>query len=1053
MPSLNVDSIQRLYVAYFNRPADPVGETYWIGKLDAITGGAVATQAQLTAFATTNFSPSAEYTATYAGQTNAQIVDNLYLNLFGRHAEAAGDLYWAGKLTDGSLTFAQLALTLTYSAQGTDATAIANKVTVANLFTTAIDTTAEITGYSGASANNIARNWLSSVTSDAATVTAATASVGSTVSSAVFAGASSSANSFTLTTGADTASATVFSGVISTTAGATSDTLTAADTLTGTGTTPSLNITHTGAANTDALNGALITGIQTVNVRNASTTGVGNLVTLDASKISGLTAVNANLSTGDLAVTNLATGATVGVIGNGTLTNGATSYAYKTVSAARNIAISGGATGTGVISNTDASPTTATAATISSTGAANTVGAITLTDNGSRATITSLTVNAAANLTATLTAADFAATSALTVSGAATSVSLANATNFATIDASGLTAGGLTATLGTGVTSFKGGAGNDVVTTATLTATVAGEVDGGAGTNTLVVAAAANINSATTGAEFTHFQILKHGIATALDISNVAGITSEILTASGAGLINLNATQAGAVTLQATDNAFTLALADYSGSSDVVSLTLQNATPALAATVISATAQTITGFETENVAVNSGIATALTSSAATGADQITFAAAANLKSLVVTGAYDIGINVAANATALTKIDVSGLTGTAGAGITLGAQTGALVVTGSANADFITLSTPGGAGTQTINAGGGDDTVTGTQAQVAAATIDGGTGVNTLSLTDTATAITDATFLNVSNIQKVALGNTTTLTWNVGGYANAIATGNGGVLDVTIGAPLAPTSVASLNASTLSGTNSLKLNLTTDGVVVGGNALTITGSAKGADAITLSTGLATTDHIILNETGTGNVSIDYSGFVIGGATSSLTINLGSGTATVTGGVGPVATAGSTQIVTGTGLANITLAAAHSSTGLDVSTAAHSTTTVIDTVKNFTMTAGVGTTDYLHFADTTVLVTANLNTNGNSGWTVTTGIATKSGATVADFIAAIASETGAVAAAAFSDGVNTWVGHGDGAAATTSSDHMVELVGLHTATVLVNGVFSATTIALF
>ena len=1052
MPSLNVDSIQRLYVAYFNRPADPVGETYWIGKLDAITGGAVATQAQLTAFATTNFSPSAEYTATYAGQTNAQIVDNLYLNLFGRHAEAAGDLYWAGKLTDGSLTFAQLALTLTYSAQGTDATAIANKVTVANLFTTAIDTTAEITGYSGASANNIARNWLSSVTSDAATVTAATASVGSTVSSSVSAGASSSASSFTLTTGADTASATVFSGVISTTAGATSDTLTAADTLTGTGTTPSLNITHTGAANTDALNGALITGIQTVNVRNASTTGVGNLVTLDASKISGLTAVNANLSTGDLAVTNLATGATVGVIGNGTLTNGATSYAYKTVSAARNIAISGGATGTGVISNTDASATTATAATISSTGAANTVGAITLTDNGSRATITSLTVNAAANLTATLTAADFAATSALTVSGAATSVSLANATNFATIDASGLTAGGLTATLGTGVTSFKGGAGNDVVTTATLTATVAGEVDGGAGTNTLVVAAAANINSATTGAEFTHFQILKHGIATALDISNVAGITSEILTASGAGLINLNATQAGAVTLQATDNAFTLALADYSGSSDVVSLTLQNATPALAATVISATAQTITGFETENVAVNSGIATALTSSAATGADQITFAAAANLKSLVVTGAYDIGIDVSANATALTKIDVSGLTGTAGAGITLGLQTGALVVTGSANADFITLGTPGGAGTQTINAGGGDDTVTGTQAQVAAATIDGGTGVNTLSLTDPATTINDATFLNVSHIQKVALGNTTTLTWNVGGYANAIATGNGGVLDVTI-ASLAPTSATLLNASTLSGTNSLKLNLTTDGVAVGGNTVTITGSAKGADAITLSTVASATDKITLNETGTGNVSIDYSGFLLGGAASTLTINLGSGTATVTGGVGPVATAGSTQIVTGTGLANITLAAAHSSTGLDVSTAAHSTTTVIDTVKNFTMTAGVGTTDYLHFADTTVLVTANLNTNGNSGWTVTAGIATKSGATVADFIAAIASETGAVAAAAFSDGVNTWVGHGDGAAATTSSDHMVELVGLHTATVLVNGVFSATTIALF
>ena len=174
----NADSIQRLYVAYFNRPADPAG----LAAFEALLSPTVAaTQAQLTTLAA-NFSNSAEYAALYAGQTNAQIIDSLYMNLFGRHAAPADRDYWAGQLTGGAQTFAEIALQLTYSAQGTDATAIANKLAAATAFTNALDTSTKIAGYSGTAAAARVRAWLASVTDVAATLTAATASVSTAVS-------------------------------------------------------------------------------------------------------------------------------------------------------------------------------------------------------------------------------------------------------------------------------------------------------------------------------------------------------------------------------------------------------------------------------------------------------------------------------------------------------------------------------------------------------------------------------------------------------------------------------------------------------------------------------------------------------------------------------------------------------------------------------------------------------------------------------------------------------------------------------------------------------
>ena len=71
----------RLYKAAFNRAPDTAGLGWNIGLVD---GG--LTLAQMSAA----FVASAEFTSTYGDLTNARFLDQLYLNVLGRPADAAG---------------------------------------------------------------------------------------------------------------------------------------------------------------------------------------------------------------------------------------------------------------------------------------------------------------------------------------------------------------------------------------------------------------------------------------------------------------------------------------------------------------------------------------------------------------------------------------------------------------------------------------------------------------------------------------------------------------------------------------------------------------------------------------------------------------------------------------------------------------------------------------------------------------------------------------------------------------------------------------------------
>jgi len=139
MATTQQSALQKLYVAYFNRPADPGGLAFYDANL---TAGRV-TMAQISA----DFAKSSEYQTEYSQATFAGVVDRVYQNLFGRPADAAGKALYVKALTDKTMTVDEMVTWIANGAQGTDKVAFDAKVTVASAFTDALNTPAEVSGY------------------------------------------------------------------------------------------------------------------------------------------------------------------------------------------------------------------------------------------------------------------------------------------------------------------------------------------------------------------------------------------------------------------------------------------------------------------------------------------------------------------------------------------------------------------------------------------------------------------------------------------------------------------------------------------------------------------------------------------------------------------------------------------------------------------------------------------------------------------------------------------------------------------------------------------
>jgi hypothetical protein len=703
---LSTAQVQQAYVTFFSRPADPVGLAYW----QAYSGSVADLYA--------TFAQQAEYSAAFNGLSSAQRVNVVYQNLFGRDAEASGLLYWAGQLEGGKITVANLALAVSNGAQTTDKVTVDSRVSAATSFTAALDTPAEILGYSGTTANAAAKTWLAGVTT-AANLATAVAAIDTSVASTVAVGGAAG-STFTLTTGVDTTSGTAGNDSITSsnsyTDGAigSTSTISAADTVTGGLGDDTLNLVFEGdyANNTDLnVAAATITGVETIKIRSLLTAdGTGDTLTFDTGNATGETTVASDRSTSAVAFTNVAAGTKVQILGNASAT-GNVSAGYSAAGSTVALEVSGG-TRTSTFTVTSAQ--TGTSAAITSVGASNSMGAI---DFGSATLLKTATINATtAFLTTDLGNAtdDFAADAAVTISGASADVAASSSaaaraavsigtldSNIKTVTASGLTAGGVALTLSGAGQVFTGGAGNDQVTTGADSAT--GIIDAGAGSlDRLTVAVDTHLNSTLEGSVYKGFEVLAVADDAEIDMDNVTGSTIGAVVLSDAGnvtaITDMTATQAANVTIAALAGAATLGIKNATtvGNNDTLKITVTDGDTTASEAVAGTGNLTIAGVETIEI---------------TAIDDITLASMANITgvtSLKVSGDADVSITSAIHVvTTNMSVDFSGLTKASTFDFS-GATTAALAFTGGSGVDTVTTSVFGG---NVIKTGLGKDVIT------------------------------------------------------------------------------------------------------------------------------------------------------------------------------------------------------------------------------------------------------------------------------------------------------------------------------------------------------
>ncbi len=183
--------VQELYVAYFGRPADPIGLQNFEAALAAAK--APTTLAGLSAEYATNpavaslvnaFGNSAEsgrlYGTAIASSTAAaqQFVTSVFEDLFNRPPLQAGLAFWSNALTSGAMTPGEAAMEIALGAATADAATFNNKIAAASTFTADLIADNATPGYSGPVAAADARAFLAGITGS---TTAATYQAGATV--------------------------------------------------------------------------------------------------------------------------------------------------------------------------------------------------------------------------------------------------------------------------------------------------------------------------------------------------------------------------------------------------------------------------------------------------------------------------------------------------------------------------------------------------------------------------------------------------------------------------------------------------------------------------------------------------------------------------------------------------------------------------------------------------------------------------------------------------------------------------------------------------------
>lgn len=510
--AVTANQVQSLYLAYFGRPAEQAGLSYWTAQTDA-------TVDQISAA----FAQQPEYSNVYGSLNRVQTIQELYTNLFNRTASDTEINYWNASQ---DITVDRLALALVNGATGNDSVTLSNKVAISQVLTaqagasasaqalaTAGDNAGFNTTFTGTSSQTASQEAALQFTNTRETLVNQTqfSINGNNVvnGNGAIAGSSAAApalNFFSATTG--TLNATNAGAV---TVALPSDSAVTALTVKGTvgdvaGTTPAdasvLTFTEALGANETA------TVLTSLNLALSNSAVAPTSTTISANGIDSLTTIDGSASTAALTINTT-------VVGNATPGTGSASSLI-------NLTTLNGGSGNDVL----------TASTVGAAG--DTVAALTVNGGAGADQITGTTGSAAL----TINAGEGADTVNLTTSGA------------------------------TAATTVNLGAGNDVIN---LTAGNFGtgtahavSIDLGAGNDTVAIASLANLHANETAAQLTQdlIKVANFGAGDKLDVSGLDSY--QALSSNGATSV------ASASSLLA---AITAAAADVNGSSTAVAHT------------------------------------------------------------------------------------------------------------------------------------------------------------------------------------------------------------------------------------------------------------------------------------------------------------------------------------------------------------------------------------------------------------------------------------------------------------------------------------------------
>jgi hypothetical protein len=128
--------VQAIYIAYYGRPADPLGMAYWASDLAANHGDLSGI---INAFAN-----STEAEENFGLLSDSEIINAIYLQTLNRYADTEGMAFYLSRVESGEFSRGSIALDVFLGAKNDDLTVVNQKLSLADDFTSACQADANI---------------------------------------------------------------------------------------------------------------------------------------------------------------------------------------------------------------------------------------------------------------------------------------------------------------------------------------------------------------------------------------------------------------------------------------------------------------------------------------------------------------------------------------------------------------------------------------------------------------------------------------------------------------------------------------------------------------------------------------------------------------------------------------------------------------------------------------------------------------------------------------------------------------------------------------------